>query len=297
MNRADIEKIVKEAAKRGVSPDLNLADLSGVDFGDTLVLQFGPLGSRKAQLVIKNGPRIDEAMTGCHISTLDAFEEKVKEHYPDEASIYRREYLAVIACARILIEIRREGGMNSGCKVCNPAMPNITEAEAIWVELAGVKKDCSQCNGKGECRVTAHEHYLQRPGEYPQRLVCPDCNGTCKVLVLPGLRTDYGHLGCREGSCEFADFTEIQDTIDDCKGLGWVPAPMHLETLLKAMRRAGFRPQLRNIGWYFQSPAPENNQQTLQHFEVIDGDDLLAALKAAKAAIVHYFQSNDRRNW
>ena len=76
------------------------ANLAGASLGKNRILQIGPTGSRRDQLVVKWGPHLDEVQAGCWRGTLVEFEARNEaEHGDDE---YGKEYRAVIAMLKAL---------------------------------------------------------------------------------------------------------------------------------------------------------------------------------------------------
>ena len=74
------------------------ANLARADLGDLQIWQFGPLGSRKSYLMVKIGPNLDEAMTGCFRGTLAEFEAEVEKTHGENR--HGRQYRSVIALVR-----------------------------------------------------------------------------------------------------------------------------------------------------------------------------------------------------
>ena len=79
------------------------ADLAGAKLGNHHVWQFGPIGSRKAYLVVKHSPNLDEVTTGCFRGTLAQFVAAVESTHAGNR--YGQEYQAVIACIQALKQL------------------------------------------------------------------------------------------------------------------------------------------------------------------------------------------------
>ena len=78
--------------------DLAGADLAGAYLGYALVLQLGPLGSRRDYLVVVASKTTHECRAGCWRGTVDALETRVAEVHGDNS--YGQEYRAAIAHVR-----------------------------------------------------------------------------------------------------------------------------------------------------------------------------------------------------
>jgi len=80
--------------------NLRGANLSGANLGDAVVLQIGPIGSRKDYLVYVRADGAETVSTGCYQGGLDAFEAKVEQTHGNNQ--HGRAYRAVIAMLRAL---------------------------------------------------------------------------------------------------------------------------------------------------------------------------------------------------
>ena len=78
--------------------DLRYANLRAAHLGDNRILQVGPVGSRRAQVVLMAGPELDDVRTGCFHGTLSEFETEVQKTHGDNK--YGWEYRAIIALFR-----------------------------------------------------------------------------------------------------------------------------------------------------------------------------------------------------
>ena len=78
--------------------DLGGANLGGADLGETCIWQFGPLGSRRAYLTVKQGPGLDEFHTGCFSGTMSEFEAAVQQTHGDNQ--FGRQYRGIIALVK-----------------------------------------------------------------------------------------------------------------------------------------------------------------------------------------------------
>lgn len=89
------------------SADLRSADLSSANLrSDNLILQFGPIGSRKDYLIILFIKNTIEVNAGCFHGTLDEFKKKVKDTHGD--SFHSIEYFAAIEAAEKIIAAKKE---------------------------------------------------------------------------------------------------------------------------------------------------------------------------------------------
>ena len=83
------------------------ADLRGADFGYTVVIQSGPLGSRRDYLVTIRMPDSEEqTRTGCWVGSLDELEQRVQEVHG--YSFHGWEYQAAIAYHRAMLAAKRK---------------------------------------------------------------------------------------------------------------------------------------------------------------------------------------------
>jgi uncharacterized protein YjbI with pentapeptide repeats len=79
---------------------LSAADLRGADWGETKIIQLGPLGSRKDYLVVKRfKDGSTEAKTGCFHGSLEEFAAAVEQTHKDHAQ-FLIEYRAAIQLCR-----------------------------------------------------------------------------------------------------------------------------------------------------------------------------------------------------
>ena len=78
--------------------NLGGANLGGAALGETCIWQFGPLGSRRAYLTVKQGPGLDEFHTGCFSGTMSEFEAAVQQTHGDNQ--FGRQYRGIIALVK-----------------------------------------------------------------------------------------------------------------------------------------------------------------------------------------------------
>ena len=83
--------------------DLRAADLSYACLGDTVVVQVGPIGSRRDYLVvIRHTDGMIDAKTGCFRGSLARLEKAVAETHGNHP-LYYREYQAAIAYVKAVL--------------------------------------------------------------------------------------------------------------------------------------------------------------------------------------------------
>ena len=84
--------------------DLGGADLRGVDLGDNIVIQMGPLGSRKDYLIAIHAKGKTEFRAGCFTGTEKQLRDKVLTSHGDNQ--YGKEYVASIDLCVLMIKLR-----------------------------------------------------------------------------------------------------------------------------------------------------------------------------------------------
>ena len=93
--------------------DLGGANLYGANLGDGIIIQLGPLGSRKDYLIAIACKGKTEIHAGCFRGTLKALREKVEKTHGGNQ--YGQEYAAAIECIEKMISAR-ESRLNAGDK-------------------------------------------------------------------------------------------------------------------------------------------------------------------------------------
>jgi len=89
------------------------ANLYGANLGDGIIIQLGPLGSRKDYLIAIVCKGKTEIHAGCFRGTLKALREKVEKTHGGNQ--YGQEYAAAIECIEKMISAR-ESRLNAGDK-------------------------------------------------------------------------------------------------------------------------------------------------------------------------------------
>ena len=75
---------------------LSAADLRGADWGETKIIQLGPLGSRKDYLVVKRfKDGSTEAKTGCFHGSLEEFAAAVEQTHKDNEAVLHQYQKAI----------------------------------------------------------------------------------------------------------------------------------------------------------------------------------------------------------